>query len=75
MTKYKSQAIHQRQGAVRCYLLLILPNFDESIHFGPSNSFRELSSVWKDDLAIRVSGKLFQMLRLNTLTFLQRLNN
>ena len=47
-----------------------LLTYNENIHFGRNQSFRDLSSVWKDDLAIRVSGKWFQTWRPNTLKFL-----
>ena len=42
MKKYKMQAIYQEQEAVQCYLFPII-TFNENIHFGQNQSFRDLS--------------------------------
>ena len=55
------QATCQRKKAVQCYSFLILLTFNGNIHFAGKLPFKDLSSVWKDDLAIRFSSKLFQM--------------
>ena len=55
------QATCQRKKAVQCYSFLILLTFNGNIHFVGKLSFKDLSSVWKDDLAIRFSSKLLQM--------------
>ena len=39
-----------------------------NIYFGQNQSFRDISSVWKDDLTIRASIMWFQMGRTHTLT-------
>ena len=55
MAEYKIQALFQRQEAVKCCLFL---TFNKNIHFAWNQSFgQNLASVWKDYLAIRVSGK------------------
>ena len=61
MIKYLMQTTCKKKEAVQCYSFLILLTFNENIHFAGKQSFKDLSSVWKDDLAIRFSGKLIQM--------------
>ena len=55
------QTTCKKKEAVQCYSFLILLTFNENIHFAGKQSFKDLSSVWKDDLTIRFSGKLIQM--------------
>ena len=56
--------MYERPDSLKSYLI----TFNENIHFGRYESFRDLSSVWKDNSAIRVSGMSLQMCRPNTLT-------
>ena len=51
MVKSKMQTIYQRQEVVKCYLFLIFTLFNELIHLGPNQSFRDVSNVWNDDSA------------------------
>lgn len=52
------------------FIPFFLLTFNEQIHLGPNQSFRDLANAWKDDLAYRVSGKWLQILRPNILTLL-----
>ena len=58
MNKYQIQAICQITRDI------ILLTFDKKIHFG------QKPIIWKDALAIRVSGKSFHMWKPNSLTTL-----
>ena len=55
MTKYKMQAIKDRQWNVIYSSFLV--NFNEPIYLGPNQSFRVLIDVWKHDWTLTVLGQ------------------
>ena len=68
-TKYKLYSKDKKQQNAIYFSLLL--TFNKNSHFARKQSFgQNLASVWKDYLAIRFSGKYFQMWRLKSLALL-----
>ena len=59
-TQYTSYIPKTRYSEV-VFIPLFSLTFYENAHFGGKQSFRDISRIQKDDLAVRVSGEWFQM--------------